>query len=474
LSNSPDLNRSFFLVDYNSHPLPSLATRPSFRIPVTPLEHYLMSYDSQEYPFTFWVCCWFTGLFDRQIFLESLKEIIPRHPLLGALVQGNKHRRTSSLFWVKKEDPLPYIDWNDEGKPFNFPQSSWIDLRKEGGIRIFIREKKDKTRVFFQFHHACCDGHASQIFIDDLLTIYSAKKTNSPTDGILGHLNESYLIKRNKFKLRGPMRLWELPSGLYKTAKFFFKKVRPLETPNSRPSFSNLHTPKPSYNLVRFSQEDTQKIKDSAKELGCSFNDLILRDLFLTVHQWNIKWDPSEKLKPIRIGIPVDLRRFVELSNEMPTANIFTISFMDRKPHQIRYPEKLLDSIRRDMAHLKTRESGTWLHRLLRISGIIGWNSFMLPSGERRQGTTMLSYIGEHMRFSSLKRDHGFICAGNMKLDLMSGLVPLTDSSPAVFFCSKYADRFAINMHYDPRKLPDEHAKELSNLYCQQIKQSIS
>jgi hypothetical protein len=61
-----------------------------------------------------------------------------------------------------------------------------------------------------------------------------------------------------------------------------------------------------------------------------------------------------------------------------------------------------------------------------------------------------------------------------MELELITGLVPLTQFSPAVFYCSTYDHRLTINMHYDPKKISDTRAKTLLEIYCDQIKQSAS
>jgi NRPS condensation-like uncharacterized protein len=445
-----------------------------FPLPLGPMEHYFLVSDSEKYPMSAWVCCWFTGVFDRIFFLESLQATIQRHPLLGSVVQGDKLHRTSNLHWVKQNNPLPHVDWAKEETPFDFPQGEWIDLQKETGLRVFIREQEDRTRLFLQFHHACCDGIASTEFLNDLLTIYAAKKSGAPPLGNLRRLDERYLETRNKFKLSWKRRLLEYPLGLYRAARFFFKRVRPIGMSHAPWSFSRLDLAEPAYFLERFTREETHRIKNTAKQNGCSLNDLFLRDLFLAIDKWNAQCCPNENKQPIRIATPINLRKLVTSSKEMPANNCFSLILVDRKPRQLSSPEKLLKSIRRETRCLKNWEPGTWFYKMLKIAGILGGKSFLLPSGERCHGSTMFSFMDELMRECPLMGDQGLLCAANMKLEMLTGLVPITNSTPVVFFCSSYDKCFSINIHYDPKKISDTQAKALLEMYCDQIKRSSS
>ena len=90
-------------------------------------------------------------------------------------------------------------------------------------------------------------------------------------------------------------------------------------------------------------------------------NDLLLRDLFLTMEQWN-RPQPKFSRRPwLRIMMPTDLRSGEDY--EMPAANLTGYTFLMRTIRDCASPSELLQSIRNETALIKHRRSGapSWI-----------------------------------------------------------------------------------------------------------------
>src|SRR5690606_4576691 len=78
--------------------------------------------------------------------------------------------------WIELSRPIVPIDWHDEREPLQYPGGrEYIDLRREIGIRAWVRTGTDSGRILFQLHHACTDGVGVLGFLLDVLREYAGR-----------------------------------------------------------------------------------------------------------------------------------------------------------------------------------------------------------------------------------------------------------------------------------------------------------
>ena len=142
--------------------------------------------DRPTHPMTFVVQLRMAGQLDREAFSNAIESSLARHPLLTAIIGLAKGGKDC---WIKAPNLEPVLDWGSLDDPLEFPNDEFIDLRKETGLRIFVRHDDDSAVITAQFHHAVCDGIGSYQYLGDLLHDYaiSTGATNLPAPADLPH-----------------------------------------------------------------------------------------------------------------------------------------------------------------------------------------------------------------------------------------------------------------------------------------------
>jgi len=113
-----------------------------------------LAQDVPGYPSTFVIQLEFQGQIDRLAWEVALNEALDRHPLLRALILPGKAGRPC---WTAAPEQSPFFDWSSEHEPVACPNGEGIDLTREIGLRIWVRQGSERARVLLQFHHASCD-----------------------------------------------------------------------------------------------------------------------------------------------------------------------------------------------------------------------------------------------------------------------------------------------------------------------------
>ena len=166
-------------------------------------------------------------------------------------------------------------------------------------------------------------------------------------------------------------------------------------------------------------------------------NDLLLRDLFLTLARWNDGVGRSARW--LRIMMPTDLREGQDI--EMPAANLTSYIFLTRRASECRSPDSLLQTVRQDTTLVKNQRLGTvFMDTLYAASHVPG----LLPFALRRNlclATAVLSNSADpSRRFTPrFSRQAGLLVCGNLILEDISGVPPLRRKTRATFSISQYA-----------------------------------
>ena len=235
----------------------------------------------------------------------------------------------------------------------------------------------------------------------------------------------------------------------------------------------------PGFLSFSFARDEHQKLRDAANSRGVTPNDLLLRDLFLTLEDWN-RLQGSTMLRRLlkrpwlRVMMPTDLRSGDDY--EMPAANLTGYTFLARTIRDCSLPSELLQSIRNETAMIKHRRSGTAFMDLVFVaSQTPGLLRFFL-SRNRCLATAVHSNAADPSRrfTAQLPRKLGQVVCGDLVLEEITGVPPLRAKTRATFSISQYNRRLAISLRCDPNLFRLKDTASLLGLYVERLRKSAT
>jgi hypothetical protein len=440
-------------------------TAAIFPLPMVAFERYLLADDRPEYPMTFALRLRFLGTIDRQSFEEAVEETVARHPLLRALVDRSIRQRPC---WVSAGPIATPVDWLDPAAPYSCPRGEAIDLAREPGLRLWVRPDGDRVDVTAQFHHACCDGIAAMTFVGDLLACYAARRLPTGERPKPAPPDIERLRLRGRFGRDGVpwhRRAAAVAAALRQAVTFGRCRPMPLAAP---PTSSPLPTkPEPFAGIRRrnVDGETIERLRGVARRFDVTLNDLLLRDMFMTIAAWNGRWSKRSTGKWLRVLMPQNLRGAGD--ERMPAANVVGMSFLSRRPEACLDAERLLRDIRDETAFVKQSRRGLRFIRVIELVQKLCGGMPRALTNDRCFTTVALSNMGEVTRWfpAALTRESDRVAAGDLVLETISGAPPVRLKTSATLLLFRYAGQLTVNLNCDPRLFAPEHADELLSDY---------
>lgn len=450
----------------------------TFPLPVSPMEHLILVKDRDDYPMTLWVYLEFLGKFPNREFLEfTILEGLKGHERFQAHISGPLNKKTSDLFWVDASSEKPYIDWGKKGDPLVFPKSHRINLYSELGTRFFIRESKEKTYIYIQVHHACCDGLGIFLFLDNIhRRIFSLLSQDKSIPSYqMSNLSQKrdpspHHIEGGRFK-----RFWISFKNFSDGLNYTFKSIQPL----AHPPFLEVGTFEaenkyPSFKSFTFNPLETEDLIIFAKKQGASLHDLMITDLFLALAKWNESYEITKKNVNLRILIPVDLR--FRTQTDPTLKNNLTFFEITQTSKALQSPQKLLQNIILETEKIRRSEPRAFLfQKFIKILGKINGLMYSAFNWDKHiYATSLLSFIPLDNFLSPAKMtQQGYSIKLDdqlLVLEKIVGMTPYQRSTPAVFNALTYRGQLTINVHYDPKIFSSIHGEALLNCFINQIK----
>jgi hypothetical protein len=259
--------------------------------------------------------------------------------------------------------------------------------------------------------------------------------------------------------------------GLLGAREFLLRRPAPLASPLGTIDEAMPPPVFPTPLVSQFDAIETGRILATSKGQGVTVNDLLVRDLFLAVGTWRKKWHLGSDRDWLRFSIPINLRTSAD--GQMPMSNSVSSVFLDRRGDDFYDTDRLLAGIHRQMGLIKRlRLQYTFILSL----GVSRW----LPGGiargtqaDRCPLTSWVSNLGNVLSQTPLPRRDDRIIAGNVVLESVDYVIPLRPHVHAAFCVYTYAGRLRVLMHFDPRAIDDDKARELLDTYLQQVRQTI-
>lgn len=437
-----------------------------FPLPLSAMELFMVADAREGYPMIVDLELRVKGCIERAAFDAGLAFALSRNPLFTCLIEPVR----GSLAWVPS-NRLPQIDWAPLGTPLDPCYDSYVDLTKEIGLRITVRHSEDKSKIVFHYHHACADGMGGIAFLEDLMVGYAAA---------FAHVAPIAPRTLDPFRLksRGDMgvvgrklrqRIVDTVIGTRESIRFVLQKPCSLEPARASTADCGESPLRPGYLTETCSKEVTLGLRQFATSVGATVNDLLMRDLFLTLRDWNAARNPASDARNLRIMMPQNLRTRHDIRT--PAANIMSVSFLTRKAKMCDTPDLLLRSLQEETEAVKKGQLSIYTLGALKSLQSSGLQQSVLKR-ETCLSTAVLTNVGNPSRrlTAHFPKSSDRMTAGNLSYDGIGGVPPLRPLTRAVFTALPGDDSIDICLKCDPKTFSASDTKALLTAYLEQLR----
>lgn len=435
---------------------------------LTPFEFFMLQDDLHCRSMTFLIRMEFSGSLKPDCFAAAVQQALPNHPLLCAHISGSGRK---TFRWTAAADPRPYLDIASHETPCLFPGSEQIDLARETGLRIWVRHNADSAQVLFQFHHACCDGIGAYRAIEDILCAYDKLVFGNRSTAEARPIAVGDLSRRAQFAANvAPSwaRLWRNMAVIpWRIGRFFLESPTQILCPRKLdPAIVTGPLDFPSH---VFTRGETTALQQQAVLCRATTNDVLLRELLLTLRDWNAQHSEVPKGTLFRVMVPMSLRtRAHDLS---PAANIVSMVSIALRAAQLQDPDSLLSDIvgefefiRKWRIDLALNETAALIQAL--PMPISDW----LRHRHKCHSTSVLSNAGKLFARALLPRASGKVVAGGLSLESVASVPPVRPNTSVSFGCHWYAGKLVLNVNYERCSIGSADAKKLLARYVGRIR----
>jgi len=435
------------------------------------LEKFFLLEDRPGFPMTFVIQLTLGGQVDRPAWEGAMEKALAFQPLLTANIGRGKGNR---MCWLYADKPIPTCDWGPADHPVTCPGSSErIDLTRETGLRVWIRQGAERAVVTLQFHHACTDGIGAYRFIGELLAAYGIL-TDGPDRHALTEICSDLLRGRFQramgrevpFAFRTGWRAFRYGYGLYR------RRPAALTVPSATSKGGLAESSFPGYCSFSFDRATHQRLREVAAQQGVMLNDLLLRDLFLTLRKWEHPHHWRFANPRLRVMMPTDMRDTEDCA--MPASSMVGYTFLTRTTGDCTSPDDLLRGIGAETARIKHQRSGAdFLETLLVADYIPGLLDFVLPTRWSLCTAVLSNAADPSRRFTAkLPREGGLVHAGNLVLEDITGVPPYRPMTRCTVSTFQYDRRLTLCLRCDPQLYRLQDSEQLLKLYVDHLKNS--
>jgi hypothetical protein len=431
----------------------------------------MLTDDRPAYPMNIFARLHFTGHLDRTTLETAFHDSVKRHPLFCALVRKVGKNRFE---WIDGSHVPHQIHWIDASAGAAEPRVSPIDLRREPGLRLWVVNDRQGSVVLIQAHHACCDGVGAFGWLVDMFRAYAAlvgtargrKGTRGPDFELLRTRGSSGLTWREKLGILG--RYVRLVPSVFRTVRH-----RPLALVPTPPRIEDTSPADeyPASYTQSIAADEFAALKASASGRQVGLDELLVRDLFLALADWQSRHAPGACEGLRRIWVPMNLRTMAH--RWLPATNMVGTVFFDRSQDHLADPQRLLDGLRWEMQLIRTRRIDHMLLFSMRMMKALTGSVRVFAPADRCTATCLLTYLGSPLAHLPTPHDEGRVVLGSAVLEKAEMLPPLRPYTYGGFDIFEYCNKMWVTLHYDPRPITRAQAEDLSATFLRHIRASI-
>jgi NRPS condensation-like uncharacterized protein len=442
-----------------------------FPLHLTPFEHYMLIDDRPRYPMTFIVQLEMSGKIDREAFTQAVKQALLRHPLLTAIIGPGKQGKDC---WIAATDSQPLLDWGAMNEPLKFAAGEFLDIRREIGLRIFVRHDEQRAVITTQFHHASCDGIGSYQYLGDLLYEYAIRtgdaKIQPPIELDPQRLKNrglaSYNLNNFRLPSGGYQRLWDEAFQLMSRTNFELVPAK-RKPAGFTPAF-------PGIQSHTFDKTEYKQLRMAAQSKGQIVNDMLLAKLFETLHDLNHQRRSLWKRNHACVMMPLNLREPAD--NDISCCNVVAHSFVRRSWRQIQDQEKFYQQLGNELLQIKhERHKIRFMHLLAGGQHYYPRTMKFCLKIKRCMATAILSNTGDPTRqfHANFPVENGALRCGNLLLEDLVGVPPLRPGTSATISIFSYRRVMKICLRCDPNQFSESDSRIVLDAFVDRLKSEI-
>jgi len=270
-----------------------------------------------------------------------------------------------------------------------------------------------------------------------------------------------------------PVSRWKaLRFTATEAGKWLWRRPTPLAAPRARygPAAAAAF---PSFHAHTFDPQPTTALGEVARRNGATLNDLLLRDQFLTILDWNRGCGIPDG-RWLRVAMPVNLRARTDL--QMPAANKMSYAFLTRRPRDCADPAALLRGIHQETEAIKRWRLGLTFLGGLSLAARVPGALRLGCSGSRCLATTMLSNLHDPSSYFRVRlpRDGRLLRIADVTLERILAAPLLRPLTRAGMVAVRYAGRLTICARCDPYTFDSEDCRRLLALYVARIEETLA
>ncbi|MBI1246289.1 hypothetical protein GC197_00405 [bacterium] len=439
-----------------------------FPLPLSSVEKFMFADGRPQYPMMCDMEMQLQGTLQREPFEQALAFAVARAPFFRSIIEIDKKR---GPIW-QLTDRMPTVDWDDYGVPSIDGYDGMVDLTKDPSLRIFVRTGSERTSILMHFHHAASDGVGAVAFVEDFLTAYH--NAIPGTEYVEPRAWEpERLLNRCRSALENPgwrRGLYDMYCGIYGATNFFMQRPLPM-IGHANPLPEDAQRKQTGMITQAVAPDATLALRKWTSEQKVTVNDLLLRDLFVTLREWMIDRGVDVGSRYLRILMPQNLRSRGDGS--MPTTNDVGFAFLARRGSMISKPQQLLESLAPETAAIRQQNLSRHFIGGLEVVQALGLLDRML-NGSSCFATAVLTNFGNAWRRFQSKlpiTDNGLV-VGDMVYDGLTAVPPCRPHTSGVFCVCTTSDQISISLKHDPFHFTVDESQELLARFVQQITRS--
>lgn len=443
----------------------------SHLLPLTPFERYMLADSQPGFPMETSMQLHFGGPLDPNLFRQALAVALDRHPLMTARLVGRGWRRCWQLVDQPKVDEV--LEMAPDFTSFLAERRMHFNLAERGGLRVQLHVGSAESVITLSAHHAVTDGVGAFQFVADCFAVYQAYHQGRPTPPLPPFSSDALAQRgRPRWIVAVPITRWQAFRGTVREAsQWILRRPQPLLGTHQK---TTCEPPLPGLRYETLSMAETRALRSFAKAHQATLNDLLLRDLFVTLAKWQRRQASTRPQHWLRINVPTNLR----LPGEAPTpsANIIGFAFLTHRIGETDDRPLLLRNVAAEMDAIRRWNLGQlFLDGLARAESIPGALRWFTRS-RRCWATTVLSNLGDVRRFMQpvLQRVGREYRLGDAPLRKVVAAPPVRPQTHAAFLASICQEELTITMRAHPDRLSDDQQQQLLRAYLDELRQTAT
>ncbi|MCE3014999.1 MAG: hypothetical protein LW870_03975 [Pirellula sp.] len=439
------------------------------KLACTAFEELMLAQDNVAFPCVICLRMAFDGKLQRELFTQAIDWMVETNPLFRSrIVRGKLGRH----FWeIQSKSDYP-IHWEQTEREPNWPKTRTIDLKSTTGVVVEAMELADpvlksiRTIIFVHIHHAVADGQGIMQAMHEMWLRYDALFHSNPLPN--WERVPQKLSARNRFGLnlsKVAKMLPKLSVGLLGVRQYVMRTPKPLMDTLDPIKFKEAE---PNIHAISFrlTKEESQRLRQAVQVCEKTVNDVVAGIVFeacLKLLQTQATFRDNDWL---RMMVPISMRGSEEYRRQT-ACNIVSCVFLDRVPAQIKDRATLLQSVHDELELIKKNRLAflfvfsIWLRKMFTLP----WPNATGKVPSRCQTSVVFSNLGRV--FSDGRAATRRFVAGDVTLENVAILAPLSPWMMATFVATQYVGEQQLTLRYDSRWISELQARSLVD-HCQQ------